>query len=76
LFNHVPAWLSLLIIRSNLRSASWRSASEYVFRGKLILMLAERASFNTIKQRLQTSAPSMILGLYLRPPQHAAVFCV
>jgi len=32
----------------------------YVFRAKLILMLAERASFNTIKRRLQTSAPTII----------------
>jgi transposase len=32
----------------------------YVFRAKLILMLAERASFNTIKHRLQTSAPTII----------------
>jgi transposase len=32
----------------------------YVFRAKLILMLAEHASFNTIKHRLQTSAPTII----------------
>src|SRR5580658_6386758 len=32
----------------------------YVFRAKLILMLAEGASFNTIKRRLQTSAPTII----------------
>ena len=32
----------------------------YVFRAKLILMLAERASFSTIKHRLQTSAPTII----------------
>src|SRR5512132_818965 len=32
----------------------------YVFRAKLILMLAERTSFNTIKERLQTSAPTII----------------
>ena len=32
----------------------------YVFRAKLILMLAEGASFNTIKRRLQTSAPAII----------------
>ncbi len=32
----------------------------YVFRAKLILMLAEGASFNTIKRRLQTSAPTLI----------------
>src|SRR5579862_2854833 len=32
----------------------------YVFRAKLILMLAEGASFNTIKHRLQTSAPTII----------------
>ena len=31
----------------------------YVFRAKLILMLAEGASFNTIKQRLQTTAPTI-----------------
>ena len=32
----------------------------YVFRAKLILMLAEGASFNTIKRCLQTSAPTII----------------
>src|SRR5215469_1680260 len=32
----------------------------YVFRAKLILMLAEGASFITIKRRLQTSAPTII----------------
>ena len=32
----------------------------YVFRAKLILMLAEGASFSTIKQRLQTTAPTII----------------
>lgn len=32
----------------------------YVFRAKLIVMLAEGASFNTIKQRLQTTAPTII----------------
>lgn len=32
----------------------------YVFRVKLILMLAEGASFNTIKRRLGTSAPTII----------------
>src|SRR5215472_16781707 len=32
----------------------------YVFRAKLILMLAEGASFNNIKRRLQTSAPTII----------------
>src|SRR6201988_2967890 len=32
----------------------------YVFRAKLTLMLAEGASFNTIKRRLQTSAPTII----------------
>src|SRR5262245_38194897 len=32
----------------------------YVFRAKLILMLAEGASFTTIKRRLQTSAPTII----------------
>ena len=32
----------------------------YVFRAKLIPMLAEGASFNTIKRRLQTSAPTII----------------
>ena len=32
----------------------------YVFRAKLILMLAEGTSFNTIKRRLQTSAPTII----------------
>jgi len=32
----------------------------YVFGAKLILMLAEGASFNTIKRKLQTSAPTII----------------
>jgi transposase len=32
----------------------------YIFRAKLILMLAEGISFNTIKRRLQTSAPTII----------------
>jgi transposase len=32
----------------------------YVFRGRLILMLAEGASFSTIKQRLRTTAPTII----------------
>src|SRR5215468_6604910 len=32
----------------------------YVFRAKLVLMLAEGTSFNTIKRRLQTSAPTII----------------
>lgn len=32
----------------------------YVFRAKLILLLAEGLSFNTIKQRLQTTAPTII----------------
>src|SRR4249920_2489337 len=32
----------------------------YVFRAKLILMLAEGVSFSTIKRRLQTSAPTII----------------
>jgi len=32
----------------------------YVFRARLILMLAEGASFSTIKRRLQTSAPTII----------------
>jgi transposase len=32
----------------------------YVFRAKLILLLAKGASFNTIKRRLQTSAPTII----------------
>jgi len=32
----------------------------YVFRAKLILMLAEETSFNTIKRQLQTSAPTII----------------
>jgi hypothetical protein len=34
--------------------------ASYVFRAKLILMLAEGASFNTIKRMLQTSAPTII----------------
>src|SRR5271157_4230337 len=32
----------------------------YVFRAKLILMLAEGASFNTIKRQLQTTAPTIV----------------
>jgi len=32
----------------------------YVFRAKLILMLAEGVSFSTIKQQLQTTAPTII----------------
>jgi hypothetical protein len=32
----------------------------YVFRAKLILLLAEGASFSAIKQRLQTTAPAII----------------
>jgi Homeodomain-like domain len=32
----------------------------YVFRAKLILMLAEGASFNAIKRQLQTTAPAII----------------
>ncbi|WP_433968417.1 helix-turn-helix domain-containing protein [Tunturiibacter gelidiferens] len=32
----------------------------YVFRAKLILLLAEGASFGTISQRLQTTAPTII----------------
>src|SRR6202047_3835633 len=32
----------------------------YVFRAKLILMLAEGASFNAIKRQLQTTAPTII----------------
>ncbi|HTF68472.1 MAG TPA: helix-turn-helix domain-containing protein [Edaphobacter sp.] len=31
----------------------------YVFRGRLILMLAEGVSFNSIKQRLGTTAPTI-----------------
>ena len=31
----------------------------YVFRARLILMLAEGASFSTIKQRLGTTAPTI-----------------
>jgi transposase len=31
-----------------------------VFRAKLILMLAEGASFNTIKRQLQTTAPTIV----------------
>ena len=32
----------------------------YVFRARLILMLAEGASFSTIEQRLRTTAPTII----------------
>jgi hypothetical protein len=31
----------------------------YVFRARLILMLAEGASFNTIKRQLHTTAPTI-----------------
>ncbi len=42
------------------RSAQSRSLpAGYVFRARLILMLAEGASFNTIKQRLRTTAPTI-----------------
>ena len=34
--------------------------SGYVFRAKLILMLAEGASFNAIKRQLQTTAPTIV----------------
>jgi hypothetical protein len=34
----------------------------YVFRTKLILMLSEGTSFNTIKRRLQISAPPSFAG--------------
>jgi hypothetical protein len=37
-----------------------RLPAGYVFRAKLILMLAEGASFNAIKQRLQTTAPTIV----------------
>jgi hypothetical protein len=33
--------------------------SGYVFRARLILMLAEGASFNTIKRQLRTTAPTI-----------------
>lgn len=48
--------------RSELRSIAQSRTlpAGYVFRAKLILMLAEGASFNTIKRRLQTSAPTII----------------
>ena len=47
--------------RSELRSiAQSRSLpAGYVFRAKLILMLAEGASFRTIKQKLGTTAPTI-----------------
>ncbi len=32
----------------------------YVFRAKLILMLAEGSSFNAIKRQLQTTAPTIV----------------
>jgi hypothetical protein len=32
----------------------------YVFRAKLILMLAEGASFNAVKRQFQTTAPTII----------------
>jgi transposase len=34
--------------------------AEYVFRARLILLLAEGVSFSTIKQRMQTTAPTII----------------
>ena len=34
----------------------------YVFRARLILMLAEGASFSSIKRQLQTTAPTIIRG--------------
>ena len=48
--------------RSELRSIAQSRTlpAGYVFRAKLILMLAQGASFNTIKRRLQTSAPTII----------------
>ena len=48
--------------RSELRSIAQSRTlpAGYVFRAKLILMLAEGASFNTIKRRLQTSSPTII----------------
>jgi len=49
----------------------------YVFRARPILFSAEGSSYSTIKQRLGTAAPTAdIIGLYLDPPEHAAVFCV
>src|SRR5215472_17425223 len=44
--------------RTNVLSPSLPAG--YVFRAKLILMLAEGASFNAIKRCLQTSAPTII----------------
>src|SRR5271170_1555334 len=42
------------------RNAQSRSLpAGYVFRARLILMLAEGASFSTIKQRLRTTAPTI-----------------
>jgi hypothetical protein len=35
-------------------------AAGHVFRAKLILMLAEGASFNAIKRQLQTTAPTIV----------------
>jgi hypothetical protein len=43
----------------------------YVFRAKLILMLAEGASFNAIKQRLQTTAPTCRQSEHIAVPQSA-----
>jgi putative transposase len=34
----------------------------YVFRARLILMLAEGTSFNTIKRQLRTTAPTISAG--------------
>src|SRR5947199_132913 len=45
-----------------------------VFRARLILALAAGKSYREIESGMQTSAA--IIGLYLDPPQHAAVFCV
>src|SRR5579859_6037854 len=48
--------------RSELSSIAQSRAlpAGYVFRAKLILMLAEGASFNTLKRQLQTTAPTIV----------------
>ena len=48
--------------QSDLRSIAQSRAlpAGYVFRAKLILMLAEGSSFNAIKRQLQTTAPTIV----------------
>ena len=53
----------------------------FVFRAKLIVMLADGTAFcnhqgTLADNRANHIAPADVIGLYLNPPQHAAVFCV